>query len=149
MDSFKSYTCNSPFLHGITEGECDRKFLCSSPVGKPRDKGLTKNSRGDLLITCPIGLHKIPVTFLVDIDAQMSALKIDNASSCGITPSCKGILVDNFGFTQPQTTAKARCWLPREENAVETLMVWGKFPADLLGPNPLKGRSWTNTEGKI
>lgn len=57
--------------------------------------------------------------------------------------------MDNFGYTQPQTTAKARCWLPREEKAVETLMVLGKFPTDLLGLDLLKGRSWTNDKGKI
>lgn len=28
-------------------------------------------------------------------------------------------------------------------------MVWGKFPTDLLDLTSLKGRSWTNEEGKI
>lgn len=112
----KSYPCYSPFPRGITERGCDRKLLSSSPVGKLGDKGwiynrrLTKNSREDFLVTCPICPHKIPVIFLVDTGAQVSILKIEDASSCEITPSCKGIfVVDNFGNTQPQTTAKVRC----------------------------------------
>lgn len=83
----------------------------------------------------------------------MSTLKIEDTSSCEISPSCKGYIcifvVDNFGNTQPQTTAKVRCWLRRGEKADETLMVLGKFPTDLLGLDLLKGRFWTDEEGKI
>ncbi|XP_027528790.1 uncharacterized protein LOC113962193, partial [Neopelma chrysocephalum] len=48
-----------------------------------------------------------PVTFLIDTGAQVSALKIEDASACGIAPSRKGVFVaDAFGNVQPQITAK-------------------------------------------
>lgn len=79
-----------------------------SSVGEPEDRAslfirrLTK-SKGDLLTTCPIGPHKVPVRFLVDTGAQMLALKVEGASSCGIVPSKKGIfVVGAFEHAQPQ-----------------------------------------------
>lgn len=112
-------------------------------------RSLSNSSRGDLLITCPIGPHKTSVTILVDTGAQVSALNIEDASSRRITPSQKSIRVtDGFGNTQTQMTAKVRCWLPGEEKALDTLTITGEFPTNSLGPDLLKGRSWTSEEGK-
>lgn len=98
-----------------------------SSVGELADRGwffirrLPKNSKGGLLTTtCPIGPHKVPLTFLVDTGAQVSALKVEDASSCGIVPSKKGkFVVGAFGYAQPQKIAKARCWLLGKEKELK------------------------------
>lgn len=48
--------------------------------------------------------------------------------------------MDVFGKIQTQMTAKIRCWLPGEEDAVDTLMITGEFPTNLLGLDLLKRR---------
>lgn len=80
----------------------------------------------------------------------MSALKVENASSCGNIPSNKGVFVEGaFGCAQPQKIAKVRCWLLGKKKAIETLIVLGHFLTNLLGLDLLKGKSWTDEEGKI
>lgn len=131
------------------------KLLLSS-IGETGDRGwlfirkLIKNSKGDLLTTYPIGPHKVPITFLVDTGAQMSALKVEDASSHGIIPSNKGILmVGAFGHAQPQKISKVWCWLLGKEKEIETLILLGHFPTNLLGLDHLKRKLWTDKEGRI
>lgn len=102
-------------MFGQQPGMAAMRFPLSS-VGELGDRGclfirrLTKNSERDLLTTCPIGSHKVPVTFLVDTGAQKSAFKVEDASLDGIIPSNRGILVMGaFGHAQPQKIAEVRC----------------------------------------
>lgn len=127
-----------------------------SSVGELGDRGwlfirrLTKNSKGDLLTTCPIGPYKVPVTFLVDTGAQMSALKVEDASSCGIIPSKKGLfVVGAAGHAQSQKIATVRCWLLGKKKVIETLTVLRHFPTDLLRLDLLKRKLQIDKEGKI
>lgn len=96
-----------------------------------------------------MGPHKVPVTFPVHSGAQMSALKVEDASSRRIIPSNKGVfVVGAFGYAQPQKIAKVRCWLLGKEKAIGALIVLGHFPTNLLGLDLPKRKVWTDEEGK-
>ena len=101
---------------------------------------LTESDKGDLLITFPLGPFKTPVTFLVDTGAQISALRQDVADHNGIVADKKQIWVtDVFGTSQPQATARVKCWLPGDETATETIMILGPLPTNILGLDLLQG----------
>lgn len=102
----------------------------------------------DLLITCIVEPKLIPVTFLVDTGAQISAIKTEDADSAGVTLSRKKIFVaDAMGGVHSQTMATVRLRIPGEEVAQEISMVVGKYPLNLLGLDVLKGRSWIDDQG--
>ena len=98
------------------------------------------------MITFPLGPFKTPVTFLVDTGAQMSALRTDVANRNGIIADKKQIWVtDIFGSSQPQPTAKVKCWLPGDSSPVKVTMILGPLPTNILGLDLLKGRSWVDS----
>lgn len=109
--SLKSIPATAPSLKGPQKGD----VAGNSPVAKPQDKVYQKLQRrltNNLSYRSP---QNPSVTFLVDIGPQVSALKIEDSPSCGIIHLCKAtFVVDNFGNTQLQITAKVGCWLPRE-----------------------------------
>lgn len=90
----------------------------------------------------------IPVTFLVDTGARISAIKTEDADCAGVTLSRKKMFVaDAMGGVHSQAVATVRLRLPGEEVAQKISMVVGKYPLNLLGLDILKGRSWTDNQG--
>ena len=101
------------------------------------------------MIAFPPGLFKTPVTFLVDMGAQMSALRADVAYCNGIIADKKQIRVtDIFGSSQPQPTAEVKCWLPGDSSPVEVTMILGPLPTSILGLDLLKGQPWVDSRGR-
>ncbi|XP_040977018.1 uncharacterized protein LOC121232714 [Aquila chrysaetos chrysaetos] len=79
----------------------------------------------------------------------MSALRADVANRHGIIADKKQIWVtDVFGSSQPQPTAKVKCWLPGDSSPVEVTMILGPLPTNILGLDLLKGRSWVDSKGR-
>lgn len=70
---------------------------------------LTENSKGDSMITFPIGPLRTFVEFSVDIGAQMSAIREDVMIRCHIVPDKKIWVIDIFGNSKPRLTARVKC----------------------------------------
>ncbi|XP_051644256.1 uncharacterized protein LOC127471415 [Manacus candei] len=141
-------------LTSLTSSE-SRNWTYCPQVNKPKnsqwvyERKLTENNQGDLVITFPLGPFKSLVTSMVDTGAQVSALQTEAATQCGIKPDKKEIWVtDAFGKSQPQYTARVKCWLPGDETAPETTMIVGPLPANILGLDLLKGRAWRDARGR-
>ncbi|XP_064356403.1 uncharacterized protein LOC135324313 [Dromaius novaehollandiae] len=76
---------------------------------------LTCNNKGDLLITVVVGRRRMPVTFLIDTGAQITALTRSEAERCGISVPSKHLIVLNaLGKTQTVPMTLVTLWLPGE-----------------------------------
>ena len=105
-------------MGGPTSPPMSGYSLCLISMSEPGDgrwvyfRRLTENKQGDLLVTFPLGPFKTPVTFLVDTEAQMSALNANTTGQSGIVPDKNQIWVtDVFGDSKPQPTDQVKCWL--------------------------------------
>ncbi|XP_051473157.1 uncharacterized protein LOC127383760 [Apus apus] len=110
---------------------------------------LVRNKNGDLELTCAVGPRRYPVTFVVDTGAQISTLKAEVAERCGVTLSLKPMFVSGaFGNSALQRTARVTLNLPGEEKPIQTEMIVGHIPFNLLGMDVLMGRAWRDEEGQ-
>ena len=109
---------------------------------------LTISHRGDLLVTCFVGPKQVPVTFLVDTGAQISAMKTEDVIRSGVWLSKQHLFVaDAFGNVQAQALATVKLRLSGEETTTVVVMVVGPFPLKLLELDVLRGRVWTDDKG--
>ena len=132
---------NSILAETRTQGK-----IQSTPEGEGGGRGwmfvrqLTETKEGYLLITGIVGPRQILVTFLVDTGAQISALTIADAISCGDKRSKQKLLVvDTLVNVQPQAVLSVSFRLPEEDNAIRITIVVEDFPLNLLRINVLKG----------
>ena len=109
---------------------------------------LAISHRGDLLVTCFVGPKQVPVTFLVDTGAQISAIKTEDVIRSGVWLSKQRLFVaDAFGTVQAQALATVKLRLSGEEMTTVVVMVTGPFPLNLLELDVLRGKVWTDDKG--